>query len=220
MQKRVLEETYRTHHERGDRYGYLFCNGARSPYLKRWIGQGKKVLDLGCRDGMLTQSFSKGNEVIGVDIDKQALKLCEKKLAIETQWIDLNTEWPWENSSFDAIVSCEIIEHLYTLERFLENVANTLKPNGIYIGSVPNAFRMRNRLKFLFGKEYETDSTHVRQFSYEKLQNTLARYFSHIEIVALGGKVFPFVDVTEATPKTIARLFAKDLLWRCSSPVK
>lgn len=216
MQKQILEKVYRSHHEDRGRYGYLFCNGERSPYIRKWIGQGKKVLDLGCRDGMLTESFSVGNEVIGADIDKKALDLCQKRLGIETHWLDLNVEWPWENNSFDAIVSCEIIEHLYVLDQFLENVVKSLKSGGIYIGSVPNAFRMRNRLKFLFGKEYETDPTHVRQFSYEKLQNTLAKHFSNIEIIALGGKVCPFVNVTQATPKAVARLFAKDLLWYCA----
>jgi hypothetical protein len=40
MQKTVLEEIYRKHHERGSRYGYLYCHGARSPYLKNWIDTG------------------------------------------------------------------------------------------------------------------------------------------------------------------------------------
>ncbi|PIS01993.1 MAG: hypothetical protein COT85_07575 [Chlamydiae bacterium CG10_big_fil_rev_8_21_14_0_10_42_34] len=214
MQKQQLEEIYRAHHEKGARYGYLFCGGARAPFLKRWIGTGKKVLDLGCRDGMLTQAYREGNQVVGVDIDQKALQLCRKRLNIETQWVDLNTEWLWDEQSFDAIVSCEIVEHLFALELFLEKVARTLKPGGTYMGSVPNAFRMRNRLKFLFGNEYENDPTHVRQFSYAKLKNTLEKYFSEVEIIPLEGKYLPMISVTKSTPNSVARLFAKDLLWR------
>lgn len=216
MQKQALEEVYREHHQRGSRYGYLYCHGARTPYLKKWIGQGKRVLDLGCRDGMLTSGFAEGNRVIGADIDRAALELARKKLAIETVWLDLNVEWPWEESSFDVIVGCEIAEHLFFLEPFLEKVAKTLKPGGLFIGSVPNAFRMRNRLKFLFGNEYETDPTHVRQFSYAKLEKTLQKHFGEIEIIPLEGKVVPFVNVSGGLPKTLGRLFAKDLLWRCT----
>ena len=104
-QKKHLTEIYSRHHERGGRYGYLFCHGARGPYLKKWIGTGKRVLDLGCRDGQLTQFFAEGNTVIGADIDPHALDQIRKRLKIETHWLDLNTEWPFEPESFDVIVA-------------------------------------------------------------------------------------------------------------------
>lgn len=215
MQKSFLENVYRKHHERGKRYGYLYCGGARVPYLKQWIGVGKRVLDLGCRDGMLTHGFVDGNQVVGVDIDQKALEMARQRLGIETAWVDLNNEWPWEKESFDVVVACELIEHLFVLEGFLERVAGTLKKGGLFVGSVPNAFRVRNRLKFLFGREYETDPTHVRQFSCEKLGKVLGEYFSEIEIVPIEGKALPGVPV-RTLPRTVGRLFAKDLLWRCS----
>lgn len=214
MQKTALEEIYRKHHERGSRYGYLYCHGARSPYLKNWIGTGKKVLDLGCRDGMLTQAYAQGNEVLGVDIDKKALELIHKRLRIETKWLDLNAEWPFLPETYDVIVACEIMEHLYFLDGFLKNVFQTLKPGGMFIGSVPNAFRMRNRMKFLFGNEFENDPTHVRQFSYHKLQMVLNPFVSELEIVPLQGKILPFLPVSPLLPNLLNRLFAKDLLWR------
>lgn len=214
MQKSVLEDIYRAHHVKGDRYGYLYCHGARIPYLRRWIGGGKKILDLGCRDGMLTAGFVQDNEVVGADIDRKALEIAEGRLGIETVWLDLNFEWPWQEESFDCIVACEIVEHLFFFEDFLQKVRRTLKKGGIFIGSVPNAFRLRNRWKFLWGKEYETDPTHVRQFSYEKLQKSLNEYFSDLEIIPIEGKVFPLWPVAQSTPKQIGKLFAKDLLWK------
>ena len=214
MQKSVLEDIYRTHHSRGNRYGYLYCHGARIPFIKNWVGVGKKVLDLGCRDGMLTSGFAAGNEVLGVDIDQKALALCRGKLGIQTVWLDLNAEWPFSPLSFDCIVACEIIEHLFLLDSFLDKVSRTLKKGGVFIGSVPNAFRMRNRWKFLFGHEYEKDPTHVRQFSYDQLENRLRQYFSSVEIIPLEWKILPFLSVGKDTPKGVGKLFAKDLLWR------
>ncbi len=214
MQKSDLESIYRAHHERGKRYGYLYCHGERGKYIEKWVGQGKKVLDLGCRDGMLTEFFAKGNEVVGVDIDQKALELIRQKLKIETRWLDLNAEWPFEEGSFDVIVACEIMEHLFFLDSFLKKVCGSLKKGGMFIGSVPNAFRMRNRVKFLFGKEYENDPTHVRQFSVEKLRGSLLKYFKSVEIVPLQGKVLPFLPVSASLPGVVKRLFAKDLLWR------
>jgi 2-polyprenyl-3-methyl-5-hydroxy-6-metoxy-1,4-benzoquinol methylase len=214
MNKDQLEVHYRTHHERGKRYGYLYCHGARGPYLQQWIGEGKRVLDLGCRDGMLTRFYSEGNVVVGVDIDRKALDLAQKSLNIETKWVDLNTEWPFAEESFDVIVACEIVEHLYSLDGFLSHVWASLRPNGLFIGSVPNAFRVRNRMKFLFGHEFESDPTHVRMFSYSSLEETLSQLFSNVEIVPIQGKILPFLKVSPAMPNFLNRLFAKDLLWR------
>lgn len=213
--KQDLETIYRKHHEQGSRYGYLYCHGSRGQYLKEWIGQGKTVLDLGCRDGMLTSFYTQGNRVVGADIDRKALELIQRKLGIETHWVDLNVEWPFPPQSFDVIVSCELIEHLFYLDSFLQKVKETLKPGGMFIGSVPNAFRMRNRWKFFFGREYETDPTHVRQFSCQSLVITLNMRFRGVEIVPLQGKVLPFVPVAPWLPTKVQRLFARDLLWRC-----
>ena len=213
MQKKALETIYRTHHERGGRYGYLFCQGARGEYLKKWIGQGKKVLDLGCRDGMLTAYYAARNDVLGVDIDQQALILAQTRLGIATKWLDLNAEWPFAPHSFDVIVACEIMEHLFFCDRFISQVIHTLKPGGQFIGSVPNAFRMRNRLKFLFGKPYENDPTHVRQFSYFALQTLLCQQFDAVQIIPLQGKILPCLPVAPFLPHFLNRLFAKDLLW-------
>ncbi|MBS0626089.1 MAG: class I SAM-dependent methyltransferase [Verrucomicrobia bacterium] len=214
MKKGALEEVYRTHHERGGRYGYLFCHGERGPYLREWIGAGKRVLDLGCRDGMLTRSFFEGNEIVGVDIDRKALEIARRDLEIETIWLDLNAEWPFPPESFDAVVACEIAEHIFFLEPFLANICASLKPGGVFVGSVPNAFRMRNRMKFLFGKEFETDPTHVRMFSQSKLEKVLGDLFIEAEIIPIQGKIAPFIPVSPKVPQWLNRLFAKDLLWR------
>lgn len=214
QQKETLEALYRAHHERGKRYGYLFCHGARGPYLHQWIGTGKKILDLGCRDGMLTAFYAKDNQVLGVDIDTKALELAKAKLGIETLWLDINAEWPFAPASFDAIVACEIMEHLFFVDSFLEKVSASLRPGGLFIGSVPNAFRMRNRMKFLLGKEYETDPTHVRQFSEAKLRSQLLKSFSTVQVIPIQGKILPFLKVSPQMPFVLRRLFAKDLLWR------
>lgn len=211
--KNDLEAVYRNHHENKGRYGYLFCHGARGKYLAEWIGVGKKILDLGCRDGMLTSYYSQGNDVIGVDIDRKALEITRNTLSVETIWADLNTEWPFLPASFDVIVACEIMEHVFFLDHFLNQIKKTLKPGGLFLGSVPNSFRMRNRLKFLFGYPYENDPTHVRQFSFATLKNSLESRFQEVEIVPIQGKIFPYIPVS-SKPNKINQLFAKDLLFK------
>jgi 2-polyprenyl-3-methyl-5-hydroxy-6-metoxy-1,4-benzoquinol methylase len=212
--KLFLENIYMSHHERGNRYGYLYCHGERGSYLAEWIGAEKDVLDLGCRDGELTKFFVNKNNVTGVDIDRQALDIVQKNLGIKTFWLDLNTEFPFERESYDVVVACEIVEHIYYPEVFIEKIYNTLRPGGLFLGSVPNSFRFRNRLKFLFGKEFETDPTHVHMFSYRQLCSILSKFFRDIHIVPLGGKILPFWKVSGKSPYILNKIFGRDLLWR------
>ncbi|MCK5160635.1 MAG: class I SAM-dependent methyltransferase, partial [Candidatus Aureabacteria bacterium] len=196
------------------RYGYLYCQGKRGNYLKDWIGKGKKVLDLGCRDGELTKYFVNGNEVIGADVDSAALNIAREKLGIKTLWLDLNTEFPFERESLDVIVACEIVEHIYYAEPFIKKIFEVLKHGGLFLGSVPNSFRVFNRIKFLFGKEFEPDPTHMKMFSYLQLENLLSNFFVDVQILPLTGRILPFLKVSEKTPHTLNRLFARDLLWK------
>ncbi len=216
-QKKHLSEVYSRHHEQGGRYGYLFCHGQRGPYIREWIGKGKRVLDLGCRDGKLTEYFAEGNTVVGADIDPEALERIRSRLGIEALWLDLNTEWPFAEGAFDAIVSCEILEHIFFLPQVLDGISRSLRKGGLFIGSVPNAFRLRNRWKFFWGEEFDRDPTHVRFFSYSKLSRMLSARFQQVEIIPIQGKVAPFIPVTPSLPNRLARLFAKDFLWRANN---
>ncbi len=69
-----LEKTYRAHHESGDRSGFTFGGRERIAILAAWIGAGRHILDLGCRDGALTVNILQGNPVIGADIDGESLR--------------------------------------------------------------------------------------------------------------------------------------------------
>ena len=212
--KLFLEDIYKSHHERGKRYGYLYCHGERGIYLSEWIGKDKIILDLGCRDGELSKYFVKGNKVTGVDVDRKALNMAKEKYGIEALWLDLNAEFPFKKESFDVVVACEIVEHIYYTAPFLEKISMILKSGGLFLGSVPNSFRVRNRFKFLTGKEFDSDPTHIHMFSYDKLKKLLTQYFEDILIVPLGGKILPFLKVSKYTPDFLNRLFARDLLWK------
>src|SRR5262249_62410648 len=50
-----LEETYRRHHAASRAPSFVFAGPERSAAFHEWVGTGKRVLDLGCRYGALTQ---------------------------------------------------------------------------------------------------------------------------------------------------------------------
>lgn len=205
MDKVKLQEIYTRHHREGNRLGFVFGGTERIKYFKEWIGSGKVVLDIGCRDGASTKFYTENNEVIGVDIDKEALRICQKELGIKTEWVDVNEGLPFEDSSFDVVVAGEILEHLFFPKSFLLEAKRVLNPKGIFIGSTPNAFRLKNRLLFMLGKDFETDETHLHHFSFYTLRSLLAGLFVDIEIIPIESRFLKF------GPK----LFANDLIWKC-----
>jgi hypothetical protein len=80
-----------------------------------------------------------------------------------------------------------VLEHLQFPDVVVAEIRRVLKPGGLFLGSVPNAFRLRNRIVFLMGKDYEIDPTHLHQFSPQLLRRTLAA-FVDVRVEFHGGR--------------------------------
>ncbi len=184
-----LKGIYEHHHTTSRERGFSILKDERGALLKKLVGQGKRVLDIGCRDGALTRFFAEGNQVLGVDIDQQSLSEAAK-LGIETRIVDLNGEWQeLGERRFDVVVAGEVLEHLYYPGKVAGRVAERLNPGGKFIGSVPNAFSLKNRLRYLTGTKRHTplsDPTHITQFNVSELKVILKQHFRTVEIRGLG----------------------------------
>ena len=90
-QKEEVAAFYEAHHSHG-KYDYLYGGEDRKEMFVQLIGTGKSVLEVGCRAGNLTQHFAKGNTVVGVDIDRTALKLFQERLGCQGHWVDVDVE--------------------------------------------------------------------------------------------------------------------------------
>ena len=124
----------------------MFARPEREVLFRRYVGgPGRRVLDLGCRDGALTRTFADGNEVVGVDADRDALAEAARR-GIETHWADLDQALTFDDASFDVVVAGELIEHLRDPDGFVAEVRRVLRPGGTFVGSVPNFFRLRSGL--------------------------------------------------------------------------
>ena len=197
-----LGERYEEHHrERRDEGDFVFVP-ERIPFFQAAIGRGRRVLDLGCRSGALTKHFLDGNTVVGLDVDAAAL---EKAAALGIEPVQANVEepLPFEDESFDAVVAGELLEHLQFPDALVSEVRRVLRPGGVVVGSVPNAFRLQSRLLFLRGRPPEDDPTHLRMFSPDALCELLAD-FESVELDYVGGRY----------RRLHPRLLARDLVFR------
>ena len=196
-----LGERYEAHHrERRDEGDFVFVP-ERIPLFQAAIGRGKRVLDLGCRSGAFTRHFLEGNEVVGVDVDRAALEKAAA-LGIDTVQANVEESLPFEDASFDAVVAGELLEHVRFPDGLVAEVRRLLRPGGVFVGSVPNAFRVQSRLRFLRGRPPEDDPTHLHMYSPAQIRALLGD-FSDVRLDYVGGRF----------RRLGSRLFARDLVF-------
>ena len=98
------------------------------------------LLDCGCGDGLLTLEVAKlvgTKKIWGIELWEKRAKEAKER-GIRVIQVDLNERMPFESKKFDVIFANQIIEHIYNIDNFLEEVRRVLKPNGYIIISTPN----------------------------------------------------------------------------------
>lgn len=112
-----------------------------NPLRLAWIDEhaplaGKKVLDVGCGGGILTESMAvKGAEVWGIDLSDKALKvaelhLLESRLPIRYEAISAEDLGARQPGSFDVVTCMELLEHVPDPASTVDACARLLKPGG------------------------------------------------------------------------------------------
>jgi 2-polyprenyl-6-hydroxyphenyl methylase/3-demethylubiquinone-9 3-methyltransferase len=136
-----------------------------NPLRLEWINgiaplQGKKVLDVGCGGGILTDAMARsGAQALGIDLATKSLKVAQLH-ALEAQTPNvqysevavevLAAEQP---ASFDVVTCMEMLEHVPDPSSIVRACAQLVKPGGHVFFSTLN----RNAKSFLFaivGAEY------------------------------------------------------------------
>jgi SAM-dependent methyltransferase len=202
-----LGERYEEHHRERRAEGDFVFVPERIPLFQAAIGRGRRVLDLGCRSGAFTQHFLEGNDVVGLDVDRVALEKAAE-LGIEPVVANVEEPLPFPDASFDAVVAGELLEHLQFPDALVAEARRVLRPGGVLVGSVPNAFRLQSRLRFLRGIPPEDDATHLHMFSPGEVRKLLAD-FDGVQIWFVGGRY----------RRLHPRLLARDLVFVGARPV-
>ncbi|MDN5203372.1 class I SAM-dependent methyltransferase [Fulvivirgaceae bacterium BMA10] len=122
-----------------------------------------KILEIGPWVGFVSTVLKR----IGFNISVQEIPdfVCQKNLKahFENEQINYSPvnlrhyKLPFHNEEFDAIIMCEVLEHLnFNPLPVLSEINRILKMDGLYYLSLPNLVSLPNRLKFLFGKSVNT----------------------------------------------------------------
>ena len=99
--------------------------------------EGTKVLDLGCGKGLQTQLLaSRGAKVFGVEPNEKRYKLAQREVRWSRAKRDVSffhgtlDQAPFEDGSFDSVVSFCVLEHIPNLDEVLQRLHRLLRKGG------------------------------------------------------------------------------------------
>ena len=98
----------------------------------------RTVLDVGCGEGALGAALAgHGLDVTGVEADPEAAAIAATRLR---RVVNASLEESWDElaEQFDAVLACDLLEHLEDPIAALRSLRGRLKKDGVLILSVPN----------------------------------------------------------------------------------
>ena len=204
----------------GISYQYTAANTSAShsylyPTVSRFLAQipsGSIVLDAGCGNGTFLSRFQdRGWHLHGSDFSPAGLEFARQSFPhinffladAQTPYSDfLSTTGP-----VDALISTEVIEHLYDPPRFLRNCYSLLKPGGTLVLTTPYHGYLKNLLLALSGKmESHFDANrvhgHIKFFSRKTLERALTNAgFTGIQFAGAGRIPFAWKSMVLTATK-------------------
>jgi SAM-dependent methyltransferase len=192
----AINQYYKDYYDKMGSAAYLGENLKTSSRMLAFVDllahlpDGAKVLDIGCGDAVFAELMPRF-DWYGMDINtsravKRNIKLADHDLMVKP--------YPYADSTFDAIITSEVLEHLWTPATVHQEAARLIKRNGTYVVSTPNfnwiMHHLANFSQLLYDDtkswvrehinqfDAETHTKYLRQsgFSVEKVQGADAHY--------------------------------------------
>ena len=109
---------------------------------------GRKILDIGCGPGLMTEPLAGTNSLTGLDISFEMLRLARKESSpVQGRACSL----PFHDSSFDFVLAIESIQHSPDPVPFLQEMIRVTRPGGELVFSSLHASSLFHSLKKLTG---------------------------------------------------------------------
>ncbi len=136
------------------------------------------VLEVGCGAGRGTEALiSKANSYTAIDKNQTLINILSQKYP-QARFITANIP-PFltlNSSSFDTVITFQVIEHIEDDELFLQEIRRVLKPGGKLIFTTPNRDLSLTR-----------NPWHIREYNAQELLKLCKKFYSHVDLLGIGG---------------------------------
>lgn len=185
-------------------YGYksdAACHmlGRILPVVERMLGPlplGSRILDIGCGNGALAAHFlAKGMRVVGVDLSESGISIARSRYPqgrFEVLSAEGDLVRALDADPFDAVISTEVIEHLYDPRAFTRTAFAAVRPGGRFVCTTPYHGYAKNLALSLAG-HWDShanplwDGGHIKLFSRRTLGRLLDEAgFENITFAGIG----------------------------------
>jgi len=154
------------------------------------------VLDAGCGAGeVVAELRRRGFRADGMEVSEVALELARRKepRATFARHSAESVPWPYPASSYDAVVSFEVVEHLLQPAQLFAGAREVLKPRGWIGVTTPYHGRVKNLAisATRFDEHFDVEGDHIRFFSDRSLTQMVDRSGFDVIRVAHFGRLWP-----------------------------
>lgn len=113
-------------------------NRRRIAEVVRLRPSGGRLLEVGCAEGGFLRLAAAHFDVQGIDSSEYAVRAVRERSGLPAEAGDIERA-ALPAAAFDAIVAFNVLEHLADPGAAVARLFDALKPEGVLIGSVPNA---------------------------------------------------------------------------------
>lgn len=193
---------------------------AAKKLVRRFVPKNSKILEIGCGNGLVTRELCKiAQSVTATDLSAVAIENCRRYVKGAknlTYYIGniARSELAQNFRNYDAIVLCDVLEHIPIVERkdLFEFIKLAMKPDGSVILSWPVPEAQKNNPQII---EEPVDWVEICELS-----GLLPYYFSYVDVDSTNQYVYcvlkkqiPFIKITR-TPSFRISNFMKKWLQR------
>jgi ubiquinone/menaquinone biosynthesis C-methylase UbiE len=141
-----------------------------------------RVLDWGCGWGQVTAMLrEEGVDAVAfdyrADLAAPTTEPLERFPAIDAHLSPDPVRLPFDDASFDTVLSCGVLEHVDDPDASLDEIGRVLRPGGIfYVTNLPNRYSYTEKIARLLGLYYHGQLPNDRVYTKRSARALLARH--------------------------------------------
>jgi 2-polyprenyl-3-methyl-5-hydroxy-6-metoxy-1,4-benzoquinol methylase len=165
---------------------------SRYKFVSRMLEGKRDILEVGAGDGFGVPIVAKeAKYILAIDPERRLIESNKERLKaignIEFKVHDMSTSSLYVDTGytkFDGAYSIDVIEHLDKSkeDKFMYNIANSLKYNGIYVMGTPNLSASMYASKV-------SEVQHINLKDYKSLKNLMSRFYENVLMFSMNDEV-------------------------------